>query len=64
MGCRWSDAPRKYAPKKTLDNRYVRWGTAKGVWVNLFEALAQPGGPHYGCLRPRVPATQSKASRL
>lgn len=64
MGCRWVDAPRKYAPKKTLYNRYVRWA-AKGVWVNLFEALAQPGGPHdQTCLLLRVPATQSKASRL
>src|SRR4051794_3813693 len=41
-GCRWIDAPPEYGPKKTLDNRYVRW-TAKGVWVDLFHALAQPG---------------------
>ncbi len=30
--------------KKTLYNRFVRWA-AKGVWVGLFEALAQAGGP-------------------
>ncbi len=43
-GCRWVDAPPEYGPKKTLYNRYVRWA-AKGVWVNLFEALARAGGP-------------------
>ena len=43
-GGRWIDAPREYGPKKTLYNRYVRWA-AKGVWVDLFQALAQAGGP-------------------
>jgi transposase len=43
-GGRWIDAPPEYGPKKTLYNRYVRWA-AKGVWVNLFHALAQAGGP-------------------
>jgi len=43
-GCRWVDAPPEYGPRKTLYNRYVRWA-AKGVWVSLFEALAQAGGP-------------------
>ena len=43
-GGRWIDAPPEYGPKKTLYNRYVRWA-AKGVWVQLFEALAQAGGP-------------------
>ena len=28
----------------TLYNRYVRWAV-KGVWVRLFEALAQADGP-------------------
>jgi transposase len=42
-GC-WVDAPPEYGPKKTLYNRYVRWA-AKGVWANLFHALAQIGGP-------------------
>jgi len=37
-------APPDYGPKKTLYNRYVRWA-AKGVWVDLFHALAQAGGP-------------------
>ena len=43
-GCRWIDAPADYGPRKTLYNRYVRWA-AKGVWVDLFQALAQAGGP-------------------
>jgi transposase len=43
-GGRWIDAPPAYGPRKTLYNRYVRWA-AKGVWSNLFHALAQAGGP-------------------
>lgn len=44
-GGRWTDAPRDvYGPKKTLYNRFVRWA-AKGIWVELFETLAQAGGP-------------------
>ena len=43
-GGRWIDAPPEYGPRKTLYNRYVRWA-AKGVWVDLFHALAQAGGP-------------------
>ena len=44
MGGRWVDAPSDCGPKKTLYNRYVRWAK-KGVWVALFESLAQAGGP-------------------
>jgi len=43
-GGRWIDAPADYGPKKTLYNRCVRWA-AKGVWVDLFHALAQADGP-------------------
>ena len=43
-GGRWVDAPDFYGPRKTLYNRFVRWA-AKGVWVRLFQALAQVGGP-------------------
>ena len=43
-GGRWVDAPADYGPKKTLYNRFVRWAD-KGVWTNLFQALAQAGGP-------------------
>lgn len=43
-GGRWIDAPAEYGPKKTLYNRYVRWA-AKGIWVGLFQALAQADGP-------------------
>ena len=43
-GCRWKDAPSVYGPRKTLYNRFVRWA-AKGVWSNMFYALATAGGP-------------------
>jgi transposase len=43
-GGRWVDAPSVYGPRKTLYNRFIRWAT-KGVWVRLFQALAQAGGP-------------------
>ena len=43
-GGRWIDAPAVYGPRKTLYNRFVRWGAA-GVWQKLFEALAAAGGP-------------------
>ena|SRR5713226_6324859 len=43
-GCRWADAPGVYGPRKTLYNRFVRWA-AKGVWMNIFQALATAGGP-------------------
>lgn len=43
-GRRWIDAPAVYGPRKTLYNRFVRWA-AKGVWRDLFEALANAGGP-------------------
>ncbi len=44
-GLQWKDAPQAYGPHKTLYNRFVRWA-AKGIWVNLFHALASAGGPH------------------
>ena len=43
-GCRWKDAPEVYGPHKTLYNRFVRWA-AKGVWVDVFHALAAADGP-------------------
>ena len=43
-GGRWVDAPSEYGPKKTLYNRFVRWAE-KGVWIGLFDVLAQAGGP-------------------
>jgi transposase len=43
-GGRWADAPPAYGPRKTLYNRFVRWA-AKGVWENIFQALAAAGGP-------------------
>src|SRR5438552_15384405 len=43
-GGRWVDAPAASGPRKTLYNHFVRWA-AKGVWMDLFHALAQAGGP-------------------
>ena len=43
-GGRWVDAPAIYGPRKTLYNRFVRWA-AKGVWMDIFHALAAAGGP-------------------
>jgi transposase len=43
-GGRWVDAPPVYGPRKTLYNRFVRWAE-KGVWTNIFHALATAGGP-------------------
>ncbi len=43
-GCRWVDAPAIYGPRKTLYNRFVRWAD-KGIWQNIFQALASAGGP-------------------
>jgi len=43
-GGRWADAPSIYGPRKTLYNRFVRWA-AKGVWMDIFHALASAGGP-------------------
>ena len=43
-GGRWVDAPDVYGPRKILYNRFVRW-VAKGIWMALFQALAQAGGP-------------------
>lgn len=44
LGCRWKDAPEAYGPHKTLYNRFVRWA-AKGVWLDVFHALAAAVGP-------------------
>ncbi len=43
-GGRWVDAPAVYGPRKTLYNRFVRWAE-KGVWIDMFHALASAGGP-------------------
>lgn len=42
-GCRWVDAPAAYCPRKTLYNRFVRWGD-KGIWENIFHALSSADG--------------------
>ncbi len=43
-GGRSVDAQEVYGPRKTLYNRFVRWA-AKGVWTDIFHALASAGGP-------------------
>lgn len=58
-GCRWKDAPACYGPRKTLYNRFVRWA-AKGVWEDLFLALAEAGGPPSALM---IDATHVKAHR-
>lgn len=42
-GGRWVDAPSVYGPRKTLYSRFVRWA-AKGIWTEIFHALASAGG--------------------
>ena len=59
-GGRWIGAPPDYGPRKTLYNRYVRWA-AKGVWSDLFHALAQAGGPPEQVL---IDSSAVKAHRL
>jgi transposase len=38
-GLRWRDAPREYAPPKTLYNRWKRWSD-KGVFARMMDGLA------------------------
>ena len=42
-GCRWSDCPADYGPRKTIYNRFVRWAK-RGVWEGIFAALAGAEG--------------------
>jgi transposase len=58
-GGRWVDAPAVYGPRKRLYNRFVRWAD-KGVWVRLFESLAQAGGP---ALQLMIDSSAVKAHR-
>ena len=58
-GCRWADAPSVYGPRKTLYNRFVRWA-AKGIWTDIFQALASAGGPPAEVL---IDSTAVKAHR-
>jgi len=41
-GCRWKDCPPEYGPRTTIYNRFARWAR-RGIWENLFRALAQRG---------------------
>ena len=63
-GCRWADAPEVYGPRKTLYNRFVRWA-AKGVWLNIFHALAASGDKcHSLSAAYREPLVLSPARQL
>ena len=61
-GCRWVDAPAVYGPRKTLYNRFVRWA-AKGVWMNIFHALAAVGGRADRLLRGQGASLRRRRSR-
>ena len=50
---RWVDAPPEYGPRKTLYNRFVRWAE-KGVWADVFHALAQAAGPPAQVFSPGI----------
>ena len=39
-GSPWRDLPGRYGPYTTVYNRYNRWAKA-GIWVNIFNALAE-----------------------
>ena len=39
-GSPWRDLPERYGPYTTCYNRFNRWAKA-GVWLTVFEALAQ-----------------------
>jgi len=41
-GAPWRDLPERYGPRTTVYNRYTRWAR-RGVWCDIFEALAQNG---------------------
>jgi len=59
-GGHWIYAPADYGPKKTFYNRYVRWAT-KGMWIDLFAALAEAGRPPTQVL---IDSSAVKAHRL
>ena len=40
-GCRWSDAPLEYGPRKTLYNRFVRWARARSTSVCIWNLRAR-----------------------
>ena len=39
-GSPWRDLPERYGPYTTVYNRFNRWAK-KGVWLRIFETLAQ-----------------------
>jgi len=43
-GTPWRQVPKAYGPGRTLYNRFRRWA-AKGIWEEMFAALADPALP-------------------
>jgi len=58
-GLRWRDAPREYAPAKTLYNRWKRWSD-KGVFVAMMDGLSAKGAERKTIM---IDATYLKAHR-
>jgi transposase len=46
-GCRWRGLPAEYGPYTTVFNRYNRW-SKRGLWQDIFAALASCGEPQLG----------------
>jgi len=59
-GGAWADAPPLYGPPKTLYNRFVRWA-AKGLWPDIFQVLAETGGPPAQALTAALAVRQRRA---
>ncbi len=58
-GLCWRDAPSVYGPRKTLGNRWKRWGE-RGVFVRMMQGLAVAGAEPKTVM---IDATYLKAHR-
>jgi transposase len=58
-GLRWRAVPAAYGPRTTLFNRFNRW-SARGLWQELFAALAESDEPP---LLAMIDSTAAKAHR-
>lgn len=39
-GAPWRDLPKRYGPRTTVYNRYIRWAR-RGIWKGIFDALVE-----------------------
>ncbi len=67
-GSPWRDLPERYGPYTTVYNRFNRWAKA-GVWVQVFEALAEksPGSMQFidsSIIRAHQHAAAQKGGRI